>query len=562
MPSTERNSRSYFLLSISGLLIYNVLINIKIHDGLIPIDDSLSYFNLIDSETDSETKTEADLLRHDDGIAKSPPPAALASIQCDRHGGANQTIADGLVYWYDIPSDASYLNPFQELHQTEEEEKYVIFKKDPAGWNNVRMALETFIVMGVSMGRTIVLPPEQNFYMLNNKKSKVQFTFDDFYYLNETQNEHLGIKIIYMTEFLEEVAMRGKMKHRKTSQPSFPPGNRTNWDKATGKEIKGLYEWIGKTSFVESNPWQPTECIAFWPETADAKKDEIESLFQVSSNVSLSLFASDPFPVNSSVKERLAEHKASRKSLCLYHKEMQEALVVYFDENSRLLTPFYAFHFYENWKQAIWTKRFVRDHLRYRDEIVCAAARVVAAIHEKIGERNLTTSDVSFSSMHIRRGDFRQQYKQQIKSAEDLYTSSKDMLSPNSTIFIATDEKNKTYFDPLKEHYDIWFLSDFTHLLDEVNHNMYGLVDQLVVANGEVFVGTFFSTFTAYVNRLRGYYSIRDEKPGYDRGELRSSFFFFPGYKTDVMTKYSPIKGPYWPNEYPLGWIDIDKDTS
>lgn len=164
--------------------------------------------------------------------------------------------------------------------------------------------------------------------------------------------------------------------------------------------------------------------------------------------------------------------------------------------------------------------------------------------------------------MHIRRGDFHQQYKQQIKSAEDLYASVEDRLSPNSTIFIATDEKNRTYFDPFKEHHDIWFLSNFTHLLDGVNHNMYGLVDQLVAANGEVFVGTFFSTFTAYVNRLRGYYSIRDEKPGYERGELKSSFFFFPNHQRDAMTKYFPIKGPYWPNEYPLGWLDIDKDTS
>lgn len=211
------------------------------------------------------------------------------------------------------------------------------------------MSLETFIVMGVSMGRTIVLPPEQNFYMLNNNKGKVQFTFDDFFYLNETQNEHLGIKIIYMTEFLEEVAMRGKMKNIKTSQPSFPPGNRTNWDKATRQEITKLYKWIGENAFVESTPWMPTDCIAFWPAAADAKKDDIESLFQASSNVTKSLFHSDPFPVNSSVKERLAEHKAARKSVCLYHKEMQEAPVVYFDENSRLLTPFYTFHFYENW---------------------------------------------------------------------------------------------------------------------------------------------------------------------------------------------------------------------
>ena len=74
-------------------------------------------------------------------------------------------------------------------------------------------------------------------------------------------------------------------------------------------------------------------------------------------------------------------------------------------------------------------------------------------------------------------------------------------MKPNSTIFIATDEKNKTYFEPFAKNYDICFLDDFPDALKGVNTNFYGVIDQLVAAKGDVFVGTFWSTLSAYVNR-------------------------------------------------------------
>jgi hypothetical protein len=51
---------------------------------------------------------------------------------------------------------------------------------------------------------------------------------------------------------------------------------------------------------------------------------------------------------------------------------------------------FYAFLFFEDWHTDLWVKRFVRDHLRYLDEIQCAAAvsfssRERAYIHDIVG---------------------------------------------------------------------------------------------------------------------------------------------------------------------------------
>ena len=44
--------------------------------------------------------------------------------------------------------------------------KFTTFVKG-GGWNNIRMAMETIVAMAHAMGRTLVIPPSQNMYLLN-----------------------------------------------------------------------------------------------------------------------------------------------------------------------------------------------------------------------------------------------------------------------------------------------------------------------------------------------------------------------------------------------------------
>ena len=68
----------------------------------------------------------------------------------------------------------------------------------------------------------------------------------------------------------------------------------------------------------------------------------------------------------------------------------------------RLLTHFYTFLFFEDWHQQLWTNRFVRDHLRYKDELQCAAARVVNQLRQ-ISKDNGEING-HFDTFHVRRG--------------------------------------------------------------------------------------------------------------------------------------------------------------
>ena len=109
-------------------------------------------------------------LSTDDDATSSQSPNkldhSLAGLSCTHYGGPSDTLAQSeMMYWSDIPTDSHYVSPF---YNPDEEEKYMTFEPDGGGWNNIRMAMETTVVMAHAMGRTLVLPPSQKFYLLGN----------------------------------------------------------------------------------------------------------------------------------------------------------------------------------------------------------------------------------------------------------------------------------------------------------------------------------------------------------------------------------------------------------
>ena len=72
------------------------------------------------------------------------------------------------------------------------------------------------------------------------------------------------------------------------------------------------------------------------------------------------------------------------------------------------------------------------------------------------------------------------------------------------------------------------FLNDFMDALKGVSPNYFGMLDQLVAAQGRNFYGTFFSTFTGYISRIRGYNDDRsDELAGSVKNfEINISYVF------------------------------------
>jgi hypothetical protein len=504
----------------------------------------------------------------------------LAGLDCTAHGGPSNEKAKEMVYWSDISSDNAHVSPFYDSN------KYMTFEPDPGGWNNIRMSMESVLAMAVAMGRTLVLPPKQGMYLLDKDEHQKdnQFSFNDFYHLESIANEHGGLNVITMEQFLQEQAMTGKLKDSAAGKVLLPPGNKTDWD-TTDNRRNGLmteYQHGALTNYLRKvslwpQSWNPDKCLAAFP--ASKHPQDLQKLVDLKTKIestewdktykrwnSFQQYLGKPTAVNATTEERAQEMLALRQTLCIYDAEMQEAPLIHFGveyggrgqalKGARLLIHFYAFLFFQDWRQDLWMKRFVRDHVRYVDEIQCAAARIVQAVRERAKTKS-PASNGEYDAFHIRRGDF--QYHETRVEADKIYQISKDELTPNTTVYVGTDERNRTFFKPLADNYDIVFLDDFKHLVKDVNSNYMGMLDQLVTSRARIFFGCFFSSFTGHITRLRGYHSVHEQLPGYKNGALPSTYYYAEPQHKFEMRDFVPVRQPFWSREFPAAWRGIDE---
>ena len=143
-------------------------------------------------------------------------------------------------------------------------------------------------------------------------------------------------------------------------------------------------------------------------------------------------------------------------------------------------------------------------------------------------------------------------------SALEIYNASHEEIPDGTTVYVATDERNKSFFQDMASHYNLVYLDDFLHLVEDLNPNYYGMLDQLVASRARVFFGCWFSTFSGYINRLRGYHADRLKAPGYERGSIQS-YYYAPPLNKYRMTDYWPLFGAIYAREFPVSWRMIDE---
>lgn len=170
-------------------------------------------------------------------------------------------------------------------------------------------------------------------------------------------------------------------------------------------------------------------------------------------------------------------------------------------DGTRLITQFYAFLWFEDWMQDLWAKRFIRDHLRYRDEIMCLAARVVAALRAHARQNSLNFSG-DYDAIHIRRTDFQSQFPATDLSSNELLLQIQQTVKIGSTLFIATDENNRTFFSDIEAIYDVKYLGDFSNEISSINPNYFGLVEQIVASRSRYvgYLGCLINSQHLYLN--------------------------------------------------------------
>ena len=137
----------------------------------------------------------------------------------------------------------------------------------------------------------------------------------------------------------------------------------------------------------------------------------------------------------------------------------------------------------------------VNNGIQYREEYFKQSEDIV----KQLGE---------FNAIHVRRNDFLQVRKEIAeKQTINLLDDISNRIPNDKPLFIATDEQDKSVFLPLKDKYNVFYISDFNGARTNLAEL---LIDQIVCSKGEIFLGSHLSTFSDYVNILRGQTGMPD----------------------------------------------------
>ena len=101
-----------------------------------------------------------------------------------------------------------------------------------------------------------------------------------------------------------------------------------------------------------------------------------------------------------------------------------------------------AFTFFANPDMQSFYKRFVRDYLRYKDDIHCAGHELISAVRKDALELD-PTGNGDFYALHIRRGDL--QFKEVKIGASDMvrnlrYENGTAIIPSGSLVYLSTDD--------------------------------------------------------------------------------------------------------------------------
>lgn len=347
-------------------------------------------------------------------------------------------------------SDLNYRTPYADYGP---QEKYVTFEPDVGGWNNIRMQMELVLVFAYSTGRTLVLPPDQPMYLLNaGKGHQKAHSFADFFPF-----EHIGkrLPVITMEEFMAREAVTGNLRRNDNGKVQLPPQNKTVFDGTERDDRRSMWFYLRNVSACPH--WKSMKEFLVIPPRPHLNVSEGPNAAEYISR--RNVFGAGRLPQ-------------------YYDDKWQNEKVIHFislpGEGYRLLEHFYTFIHFEDPAMDRLYKRFVRDYVHYIDIIFCKAALIVNDLR-RLGNG-------SFSSFHIRRGEF--QYKEVKIPADEMLANVGDYIPKGQLLFLATDERNKTFFKPFFERFpQVKFLDDYMDMagLRNINPNFLGMIDQVCV---------------------------------------------------------------------------------
>ncbi|CAM9689493.1 unnamed protein product [Pylaiella littoralis] len=482
---------------------------------------------VVEHGSDAEKDTDAMVKGTDAEVMEEEEPAAVVVAGAQREGAGGGAVNNGAVRgsmqcastrlgegvdsianiatWKDVPGDAAYRSPFAEASAG----RYVTLQKDLGGLNNIRLSLECGVALAAATGRTFVIPPPVPISRMTGNVEKKGVDLSELFTFDKLRDSG-RVNVITTEEFLAIEAVSGGL--------GIKPGE---W--VTQLDVQAVNEYMIQVAnqYEGGLPELMVDRAAFvMPRRIGGRVDLEDEEYA------------------------FAKTWLTERELLEYREKWAEAKVIHWRaKEARLLAPFYTFVLHGDEVADRYHKRLLRDLLHYPEEVYCKASQIISLLRQE-------DPSGDFSTFHVRRSDFKRAYKVVFMEIADVIANSADHLYDNEVVYVATDEKNTSLFEPFAKYVRVKFLSDYYERagVSELDPNLLGMLDQVIASHGRTFTGCWLSTFTAYILRLRGHL----QKP-------RTSNWSYFDPKKDYHHEYRLPERPLWMTEWPLGWEGIDE---
>jgi len=346
--------------------------------------------------------------------------SARGAVKCDTE------ISSLVSYWDDPLSDADrkFRSPFLENPLTTADtskhikpKRYLSFEPDLGGWNNIRMEFEIMLVFAAATGRTLIMPPDTPFYLLQRDSKLKHRGFRHFFHEFDDVVDVLSTEDFYKQEVL--------VKKNSFSLPS-------------DEEVRSkLLNSLSRCNFRAKSEISCVPVFEHLSEIADFVPDwhgEHHCLIMDDKN-----WFRD---IHTEMTEEIQRFCGKREP-AFYNTTMHDAALLHFrtganHKETRLLAQFYSFIHFTNPRVGNFYKRLIRNRCRYSDEIFCSSGKIIQALSGGNVDANSNHTLSSYSAMHIRRGDF--QWKKMRITADEWFENTKELFYPGETIYIATGQ--------------------------------------------------------------------------------------------------------------------------
>ena len=272
-----------------------------------------------------------------------------------------------IKYWtHEFTDRDCYVSPTKleqrDLHtgtnkSEHKEHKYVVFRKDSGGWNNIRCAFESIVIYAIASGRTLVMPPKEiwgPWLRANQNPDDNLSDFNDFVNIKKLEGV---LHIISMDEFLEIVANQGLLK-------KLPPPNVT--------EISHVQPFMNDKMHITLWKYMYEACYVFH----DFNPSDVffEFALKYDPNTKQLLYG---HITESTV--RFTTFLFHRKRISYFYNEsVHNEVAIFFPATHRDVTYrevgiFYHYIYFEDPNVDAAMKRIIRDRTHYNYDIMCAA---------------------------------------------------------------------------------------------------------------------------------------------------------------------------------------------